>query len=171
LRDRETLLQIRPNESTSNARLRRALSEAFTEDVSVGQEYRYKLPIAINELLFDGADLLRADFPNGPRSDKAAGTVYPAMRMRGAADNVAIRPEFVDRYLRMKSVSYVLVEAADAERLSYTVLSLAQSDTLQGKEIIWREGLRDQRQKRGHITFENDQWVLRDGLNEIYDTH
>jgi hypothetical protein len=168
---RKTFANPIPNESASNARLRRALSEAFTEDVPVGEEYRYKLPLAINELLFEGAAPLRTDVPNGPRSDKAAGTVYPAMRMRGAADNVAIRPEFVDRCLRIKFVSYVLVEAADANRLSYTVSSLAQSDTFQGKDIIWREGLTDERQRRGHITFENNQWVLRDGLNEIYEIH
>ena len=168
---RETFANPIPNKSASNARLRRALSEAFTEDVPVGEECRYKLPIAINELLFDGATPLRTDIPNGPRSDMAVGTVYPAMRMRGAVDNVAIRPEFVDRSLRIKFVSYVLVEAADASRLSYTVSSLAQSDTFQGKEIIWREGLTDQRLRRGHITLENNQWVLRDGLNEIYEIH
>jgi hypothetical protein len=160
-----------PNESKFNANLRQKLSDAFTEDVPEGYEWRYKLSIAINELLFDDAGPLPTRFPDGPRFDKVIGTVYPAMRMRGAADNVAIWPEFVDRFLRLNFVSYVLVEGADAERLSYTVSSLAQSDEFRGNEIIWRPGITDERLRRGHISFENGQWLLRDGLNAIYDIH
>jgi hypothetical protein len=160
-----------PNETKFNEKLRRQLSEAFAEDVPKGEEFRYKLSIAINELLFDDAEPLRNDLPDGPRSDRAAGTVYPAMQMRGAADNVAILPYFVDRYLRLKSVSYGLVEAADPERYSYTVSSLAMSEGLDGKNIIWGPGLTDARARRGHIAFENGMWVQRDGLNEIYDIH
>jgi hypothetical protein len=160
-----------PNETEFNARLRRQLSEAFTEDVLDGEEYRYKLTIAINELLFDGAGPLPNDLPKGPRCDRVAGTVYPAMQMRGIADNVAIWPEFVDRFLRLKFVSYVLVEAADPERQSYTVSSLEMSDVFLDKEIIWRRGLTDERQRRGNIAFENGLWIQRDGLNQIYDIH
>ena len=122
------LTQPIKDETKFNRQLRRQLSEAFTEDVSDGEEYRYKLPIAINELLFDDAGSLPMNILNGPRSEAAAGTVYPTMRMRGIADNVAILPEFVDRRMRLKFVSYVLVEAMDVERSSYTVSSLAQSD-------------------------------------------
>ena len=42
-----------PGESKANLQLRRLLSLAFTADVSGGREYRYKLSVAINELLFD----------------------------------------------------------------------------------------------------------------------
>jgi hypothetical protein len=91
--------------------------------------------------------------------------------MKGAADNVAILPEFVDRFLRLKFISYILVEAADAQRQSYSVSSLAQSDEFNGNEIIWRPGIADERHRRGHILYENGQWILRDGLDEIYDIH
>jgi hypothetical protein len=160
-----------PNETEANAKLRHQLSEAFTDDVREGEEWRYKLPIAINELLFDGAGPLPINMPDGPRFEKVVGTVYPAMRMKGAADNAAIWPEFVDRFLRLKFVSYVLVEAADAERQSYSVSSLAQSDEFDGDEIIWRPGITDERLRRGRISYENSQWVLRNGLGEIYDIH
>lgn len=160
-----------PNETVSNAKLRHQLSEAFTEDVPDGQEWKYKLPIAINEVLFDGAGPLPINLPEGPKFDQAVGTVYPAMNMKGAADNVAMWPEYVDRFLRLKFVSYVLVEAAEAERQSYSVSSLAQSDEFDGNEIIWRPGITDKRLRRGHISYENRQWVLRDGLGEIYDIH
>jgi hypothetical protein len=160
-----------PNETKFNAQLRHQLSKAFTDDVREGDEWRYKLPIAINELLFDNAGPLPINAFDGPRFDQVVGTVYPAMRMKGAADNVAMRPEFVDRFLRLKFVSYVLVEAADAERLSYSVSSLAQSDEFDRNEIIWRPGITDERLRRGNISYENNQWVLRDGLGEIFDIH
>jgi hypothetical protein len=168
---RAGLINPIPNESKFNANLRRQLSLAFTEDVGPGQEFRYKLSIAINEVLFDDAGPLPADLPDGPQCDRAAGTVYPAMQMRGAADNVAIWPEFVDRSLRLKHVSYLLVESMNAERASYTVSSLATSNQFSGAEIIWQEGITNERARRGHIALENGRWILRDGLNEIYDIH
>jgi hypothetical protein len=126
-------------------------------DVPKGEEWKYELPIAINELLFDGAGRLPINAPDGPKFDQVVGTVYPAMRMKGAADNVAVWPEFVDRFLRLKFVSYVLVEAADAERQSYSVSSLAQSDEFDGNKIIWRPAIKDESQRRGHISYENSQ--------------
>jgi hypothetical protein len=158
------------NESERNARLRRQLSLAFTEDVPEGQEYRYKRPIAINELLFDGASPLPTP-PDGPKSSQAAGTVYPGLKMRGAADNVAIWPRFVDSSLRIKSVRYVLVEAADEAKSSYTFLTLAFADKLSDRDIIWQEILLSDIQRRSHIALEGDDWVLRDGFGHIYYRH
>jgi hypothetical protein len=157
-----------PNESVWNSKLRRQLSEAFTEEVLDGEEWKYKLPIAINELLFDKAEPLDTSHEDGPQFNQAIGTVYPALRMHGAADNVAICPQYVDRFLRLKFVSYVLVEAADTDRQSYTVVSLAQSDEFDGDEIIWRPGIEDEKSCRGHIAFENGRWILRDGLGSIF---
>jgi hypothetical protein len=97
--------------------------------------------------------------------------VYPAMQLRGIADNIAIRPEFVDRWLRLKAVSYVLIEAADAERSSYTVSSIDMSEELSGRELVWKSPITNKRQRRGHISFENGHWVQRDGLNDVYALH
>jgi len=160
-----------PNEAAENKKLRLQLSEAFTEDVPKGEEWKYKLPIAINELLFDDAGPLPISYPDGPRFDQVVGTVYPTLRMKGAADNVAIWPRYVDRFLRLKFVQYVLVEAADVERSSYTVSSIAQSDEFREGQIIWRPGITDERARRGHISFERGHWILRDGLGEIFDIH
>jgi hypothetical protein len=143
---------------------------AFTEDVREDQNYRYKQSIAINELLFDGA----SPFPqylDGPKSNRAAGTVYPAIRMRGSADNVAIWPEFVDSSLRIRSVRYVLVEAADEATSSYTLLTRAISTTFHGSDIVWQEALLPENRRRSHIALEGDNWVIRDGDNCIYDLH
>jgi hypothetical protein len=159
-----------PNEPKKNFRLRHQLSLAFTEDIREGQEHRYKQSIAINELLFDGASPL-PEYPDGPKSSRAAGTVYPAIRMRGSADNVAIWPEFVDCSLRIKSVRYVLVEAADEATSSYTFLTLAMSTAFCGRDIVWRDTLLPENERRSHIALEGGNWVLRDGFNRIYDLH
>jgi hypothetical protein len=160
-----------PNETAENEKLRRQLSEAFTDDVPAGEEWRYKLSVAMNELLFDGAEPLLITYADGPRFERAIGTVYPAMRMRGAADNVAIWPEYADRFLRLTFVQYVLVEAADYDRGSFSVSSLAQSDEFRGGRIMWRPGISDERARRGRVSFERGAWVLRDGLGDVYDIH
>jgi hypothetical protein len=150
--------------------LRRLLSLAFAEDIRPGFEYRYKLSVAINELLFDGASPLPL-YPDGPRLDHAAGTVYPAMQMKGATDNLAIWPSVVDSSLRLTSVSYVLVEAADETQSSYTTLTLAMAHELNGREIVWQEASASENSRRSHIAFETGRWILRDGWDRIYDRH
>jgi hypothetical protein len=54
-----------PNETRKNAKLRRLLSLAFTEEIRIGWEYRYKQSIAINELLFEEAEPIPLR-PSGP---------------------------------------------------------------------------------------------------------
>jgi hypothetical protein len=146
-------------------------SLACTEDVHKGDEYRYKLSIAINELMFDGAEPMPTDYPDGPRDGRAAGTVYPAMKMRGLADNVAIWPEFVDLYLRIELVQWELVEAADEQHSLYTVKHLATSREFPDGNIIWDKTPMDERRRRGTIALENGRWISRDGLNDVYDIH
>jgi hypothetical protein len=97
---RETLINPIPNETKENYRLRRQLTKAFAADVPVGKEYRYKQSIAINEWLPNEVSLSdeRTDYPTDfPRTTKIAGTVYPALKMRGDADNLVLLPEFVER--------------------------------------------------------------------------
>jgi hypothetical protein len=159
-----------PNESKKNFKLRCQLSLAFTEDIRDNQEYRYKQSIAINELLFDGASPLPT-YPDGPKFSRAAGTVYPAVRMRGSADNIAMWPEFVDGSLRIKSVRYILIEAADEATSSYTLLTLAMSTTFYGRDIVWPDTHPPENKRRSHIALEGDNWVIRDGFNRIYDVH
>ena len=170
LTNRSRLLNPIPNESRENAKLRRRWSLAFTEDIPDGQEYRYKQSIAINEWLFDGASPLPVH-ADGPRHPCASGTVYPAMPMRGAADNVAIWPEFVRSSLRIKSVRYVRVVAADEATSSYTLLTLAYSQIFSGRQIVWQDVDLPERQRLSHIALEGNQWILRDGFNQVYNRH
>lgn len=158
------------NETRSNAQLRRQLSLAFTEEVRPGAEYRYKKTIAINEVLFLPGGPLPL-LPNGPTSQHVAGTVYPSKQMRGAADNVVLRPEFVDRHLALKSVRYVLVESADEENLSYSFLTLDFSQTFPNGTIAWLGIDTPEAQRRSHIALEGGAWIHRNGIGEVIDFH
>jgi hypothetical protein len=160
-----------PNETKRNYRLRRKMSLAFTKDVPDDARYRYKETIAINELLFDRASPIPSHGLGAPRSEHVAGTVYPTVRMQGLADNVAIWPKFVDRYLKVQSVRYIRVESVDHEKLTYDLLTLAHSTMLSGGTIIWREELPPERERRTHVAFEGGRWIFRDGLGRIYDRH
>jgi hypothetical protein len=158
-----------PAESRTNLRLRRLLSLAFTADVSGGREYRYKLSVAINELLFDQAGPLPLR-PGGPKSEYVAGTAYPALQMKGLADNMAMWPAFVDSSLTIKSARYVLVEKVE-EGLSYTLLNLAIADTFPEGQIDWREIDGPEASGRTSLTYENGVWISRDGYGRAYDMH
>jgi hypothetical protein len=157
-----------PNERKRNAKLRRQLSLAFTENIRDGEEYRYKQSIVIAELLFDKAEPILTQYPDEPRHSRAAGIVYPAVQMKAAADNVAIFPEFVDSSLQIRSVRYVLVEAADEARSSYSLRTLAISRRFSGRDIIWQDNLLSDDMCRSSIALEGTNWVLRDGSNRIY---
>ena len=115
---RPELMNPIPNESSFNHNLRRRFALAMAESVSEANEYRYKLTIAINELLFDRAEPLPI-LPGGPEYDRAAGTAYPSLQMRGRADNVALLPEFVESSLRIKSATYLEVVAVDEKLMIY----------------------------------------------------
>jgi hypothetical protein len=160
-----------PNETNHNRKLRKRMSLAFTADVPDGEEYRYKETIAINELLFERASPIAERGGDSPRSERVAGTVYPSVKMKGLADNVAIWPDFVDRYLQIKSVRFLRVETADEKTLTYSFLTIGYSQTFSGKAIIWQEDLAPEAQRRTHVHLENGQWVFRDGSDKKYDVH
>jgi hypothetical protein len=169
LSPRQHLINPIPNETKPNRKLRRKLSFAFTDDVDEGEEYKYKLSIAIHELLFDGAAPIEIiGKPDAPRTNRAAGTVYPAMKMKGAADNAVIWPEFVDRCLKLKSVRYVLVEEADESNSAYKFQTIGYSNRFEGDKVLWSEELPDEAQRRSSISFEDGTWMLRDWGGRIY---
>jgi len=160
-----------PRETNRNERLRRAMSMAFTARVLQGDEHLYKETIAINELLFDRASPIPARDHGGPSDRRAAGTVYPTVQMRGLADNIAVEPEFVDRYLRIRSVRYVQVEGVDHVQLAYNFLTVAHADTFVGRMIIWKDDLPPEKERRTRVAFEGGLWLSRDGYGRVYDAH
>ncbi len=169
--ERLPLVNPIPNETNRNARLRQRMSLAFTKNVPDGSEYQYKETIAINELLFDRASPISATGPAAPKIGRVAGTAYPSVMMEGLADNVAIWPEFVDRHIRIKSVKFIKVESADAEKLDYSFLVVGRSRAFSNGTIIWDQQLGSQHDRRTQVAFINGQWVFRDGLGRVYDVH
>jgi len=168
---RSPLINPIPNETNRNYRLRLRMSLAFARDVPDGAEYQYKETIAINELLFDRASPIRVGGLGSPKSERVAGTVYPTVQMRGLADNIAMWPEFVDRHLRVKSVRYVRLEAADQEKLAYTFLTVAYSHRFADKTIVWQEDPAPEIERRTQVAFEGGRWIFRNGVGRIYDVH
>jgi hypothetical protein len=128
-----------PNESRFNGELRRKFSLALAEDVQQGDEYKYKLTVAINELLFDEAEPI-PNHPGGPRYDRPAGTAYPSMQVRGRADNVALFPAFVDSSLRIRSVKYLIVDSVDQKHADYAGRTLKTATSFDGNLILWDSG-------------------------------
>jgi hypothetical protein len=160
-----------PDEAPRNSRLRQRMSLAFTQDVPDDAKYRYKESIAINELLFDKAEPFPILGNGAPTTDRAAGTVYPTVQLRGLADNVAILPEFVDRYLKLLSVRYVQVEAANEAMMTYRFYTLAYSTMFQDGVIIWHNDLPSDDLRTTHVKLENGAWCFRNGRGELYDRH
>ena len=156
-----------PGESNSNRNMRRELSRAFTANVIQSEEYKYKQSIAINELLFDNSSPFR-DQAGGPVHRSAAGTVYPSLQMRGSADNIAILPSFVDSSLRPVNVQYIRIEASNEASLSYTFLTEGIASEFPNGHIQWIEKLPIESKRRSHVSFENGDWVMRDGKGVEY---
>jgi hypothetical protein len=96
-----------------------------------------------------------------------AGTVYPAMRMRGDADNVVILPEFVDSSLTINQVWYVMVEAADEATSSYTLLTIGHANKFPHANIEWQKMMGADSDHRSHIALEDRHWVWRDGYGHV----
>jgi hypothetical protein len=167
---RHILTQPFANETKQNEKLRRLISLAFTADTNGGRrEYRYKLSVAINELLFDKASPLPPR-SGGPRFDRVAGTIFPAMQMKGAADNVAMWPEFSDSCLAIKSVRYIEIERAEEGR-AYTVLNLAIAHKFIEGTIVWQNADGREEDRRSHIEYIGGQWLSHDGRGRLYDVH
>ena len=135
-----------------------------------GREYRYKLSVAINEWMFDKAELI-ALRPSGPKSGLVAGTVYPAIQVMAAADNVAIWPNFADSCLILEWVRYVQIERYDAAGPSYAILNLAEGYAGSGGEIVWRDILGPEVSRRTFIGFEGGTWISRNGVGRVYYFH
>ncbi len=156
-----------PNESKENERMRLQLSLAFTANVPDGSEHLYKQSIAIFENLFDKAEALPTP-TGGSRFNRPAGVVYPAMQLRGAADNLALFPQFVDQTLRLESVQYLLVEEADPTRSAYTLLTLATSNSSNNGTLLWTELTGPEIDRRTFISLDDGHWIMRNGHGAVY---
>lgn len=123
-------------ESKANKLVHHFLADEFSKVVSPDTPYDYKLSVAIAEKLLFGN--LEANIVDGPKDTRFAGLVYPTMAMRANSDNIALLPEFVDRYLTLHEVEYIRIDAADPESLKYEITVVDFANTFAGELIEWK---------------------------------
>lgn len=105
-----------------NALVGRFLSDAFTVVVEEGKnEHQYKLSIAISEIHLSG---------------EVDGLWYPTIAMHADADNLALRPAYVDRHVRFISADLLLISGHDASGPRFRLADRCSSADQDGR-LIW----------------------------------
>jgi hypothetical protein len=116
------------------AEIATAIADLFTQSIPANEEYRYKLTAALAAKLIQG--------------DLFGGLMYPTVAMSANADNLALKPSFVDT-----SLEFVRVELATIDRVrdfayDVTIFDSACAASSEGT-LEWRG--------------RNDQWTLQSG--------
>lgn len=145
------------------------LAEEFARDVPIGAEHDYKLSVAITEKLL-GDLIIEAKDEDTSRIPRIAGIIYPALAMRANSDNLAILPEFVDRYLQLEQVEYIRVDSASND-LKYQVTKLDFANTFgRDGQIEWKGRLPQWQIPPGatvRVSVERGQYVVRNEKGNI----
>lgn len=102
------------------------LSSRFIIPVGTGEEWKYKISIAISHILLTGS---RID-----------GIMYPTVAMQGNADNVALKPASFSRCLAFAGVEFVEVVGKEGARFFYDVIDSSTGLDHQGC-FIWTGGM------------------------------
>jgi hypothetical protein len=136
-------------------------SSFFIVDVNGGQEYLYKATIALAEILIPK--------PTAEGAFPFDGLIYPTIPMKGNCDNLALRPEFVERGVEFVKAEYLLIKQIDGMQMNFDILDFANS-TCDGK-LEWkgRPGhwvLQGQGQQL-QFKAENGEWTARDSSGNI----
>jgi hypothetical protein len=147
----------RPEAIEENKQVRQFFADEFTKIVPPGQEHLYKLSVAIAEMHF-GFDMFD-------------GLIYPAMAMRGNADNLAIKPSSVDNKLVLKKVEYYqITECCKDVGYRVRMLDFANSFSENG-QIEWKGRLPHwvlrNRGEALEVAVENGKWVARNLQGEM----
>ncbi len=152
-----------------NRLIHRFLAEEFARDVPVGAEHKYKLSVAITEKLLGDLTLGAKDEDISCISG-FAGIIYPALAMRANSDNLALLPEFVDRFLQLEQVEYIRIDSAsDDHRYQVTKLDFANTFGPDG-EIEWKGRLPQWQVPPGstvRVSVERGKYVVRDETGNI----
>jgi hypothetical protein len=126
-------------ETPTSRLLQRFFSEEFAREISSSEEHLYKISNAVAHfLLHDIHEDVRIP---GVKTNQMAGLVYPAIAMLGHSDNLAIKTDVVDNYLRLEQVEYLRVEskAVDGKFVTYNNTHLDFANTFAGDIVEWKE--------------------------------
>jgi len=138
-----------------NKLVRQFFSNEFTRKVHRGQEHLYKISVAIAEQHF--------------QSDMFDALLYPAIAMKGKADNLAIKPQSISEKLVLKKAEYIQVTDDSNDGYKMTMLDFANSFSEDGW-IEWKGRLPHWvlRNKGDQlVTVENSKWVARNTDGEV----
>ena len=121
------------------------VAHAFTQDVQRGAEELYKISIALAECFsaFNVEELMAKYISAGAEvtEPRVAGFMYPTLAMSGNADNIALYPSFVDRYLRPESVEWAtIMNTPVGLKFSLGIIDVADEFAPDGS-IRWKRGV------------------------------
>lgn len=98
------------------------LASKFTTIVNTGEEWKYKISIAISNIFLTG--------------DIINGLMYPTLAMLGNADNVVLKPAYFLKYMEFVSVEYAEITKKEGMRYFYDINDSATK--LDGENnLIW----------------------------------
>ena len=98
-----------------------ALSQLFAQRVERGSEERYRLSVAVAECFL---------------SPQFAGLLWPSVAMMANADNLALRPAWVDENVAFVHAERVFVEAKEGRTLRVRVTHDATAPN--GVDLVWK---------------------------------
>jgi len=140
----------------ANRLIRNFIDEEFTKNVNEGEEYLYKITIALAEKHFS--------------DDIFNGLLYPSIAIEGRSDNLALKPHYVDKNLMIERVEFIKIISVKDFEYKIKVLDLATSFGKDGS-IEWkgRPGKWYLKKKGDELilSVENGRWVARDKEGKI----
>jgi hypothetical protein len=157
---------LRQDNSKVNQLIHDFFSDAFSEKVSNGQEYKYKISIAISEGLFGDpmlSSMLLENIKNPPTEFRLGILIYPSLSRFANTDNAVLIPDFVDKYLDLKFIEYIRV----GDDLNISLLDFANSASKEGI-IEWKGRLPEWSGPENAIfSIENGETVVRNANGEL----
>lgn len=153
----------------ANQLIAKFFAAEFTRVVSADQEHLYKISAAIAEKLYIGNVNMAAAGDVFEGEPRFGGLLYPTIAMRANSDNVALIPEFVERYLELMSVEWIRIDSKEPDfKFKVTVLDFANSFSSTG-DIEWK-GRHPQWQvqpgQQVRVSVENGKYVVRNERGE-----
>jgi hypothetical protein len=107
-------------------------------------------------------------------SDEIHGLIYPTIQMLGNADNILLKPGFVDRHLEFVNVEFIQIKESDSDGFIVDRLDSATSSTIDNGKLSWSgRPLQFKLKENGMVaTFKymaDGTWVGRDQSGKIID--
>jgi hypothetical protein len=118
--------------------LYRVCNEALATP-SLKEDKIHMLSSAFLEALgYSSGMTIEGDLPGVLRNRKIDGVLYPAVAMRLLADNLALKPDYIDEFARLEWVEKILVERVNEDGpYEFSILDFGVPDYSRGV-IVWK---------------------------------